>query len=145
MDVREYKCVLIIDNELSVGFIANVSSILSITLGSKIQGLIGPDVTDREGVVHQGLTRLPIPVLGTTSNNIRMIRQEFLIKKTDTSFLVDFSSFAQQARTYEEYQSGIEAAETNDIIYLGIALFGDKKSINKATKGLALIGNDRIK
>jgi hypothetical protein len=139
MNSQENKCVLIIDHALCTGVIANVAGILSITIGDKIKGIVGPDVTDRNGVIHPGLTQLPIPVLGATGDAITAIRNTFIEGSVENSFLVDFSSFAQQARTYEEYQSNIQLAEVQDIIYLGIALFADKKTINKATKGLALI------
>ncbi len=139
MNPQENKCVLIIDNALSTGIKANVASVLSITIGDKIKGIVGADITDSSGTIHPGLTQLPIPVLGASADAISSIRNTFIQGNVENGFLVDFSSFAQQARTYEEYQSNIQLAEVQDIVYLGIALFADKKTINKATKGLALI------
>lgn len=139
MDLSNKKCVIIIDNALNLGTIANVASVLSITIGNKVAQLVGPDVVDRDGVVHLGLTQLPIPVLGASAVEIASIRKSFLEVKIEDDLLVDFSSFAQQAKTYDAYTESIQTADTSEIIYLGIALIGDKKVINKSTKGLALI------
>nr|WP_255258865.1 DUF2000 family protein [Bacillus cereus] len=37
----EMKCVMIIDSNLPTGFIANTSAVLSITIGKKMEGIIG--------------------------------------------------------------------------------------------------------
>lgn len=139
MDLENKKCVIIIDSTLKLGIIANVASILSITLGNKVPQLVGPDVLDRDQIVHLGLTKLPIPVLGASAVEIASIRNSFLEVKNEEDMLVDFTSFAQQAKTYDAYRAHIETADTSEIMYLGIAIFADRKATNKSTKGLALI------
>ena len=139
MDFNNLKCVLIIDKHIDTGTKTNVASILSISIGDKIKGLVGPDLIDSSGIVHSGLTRLPIPVLGASTEEISQIRQNFIAQQQENDFWVDFSTFAQQARTYEEYMARIQTAGSDEIIYLGIALFGCRKKINRATKGLSLI------
>ena len=44
-----YKCVLVIDNTQPTGIIANIASILSITLGKKACDIVGHDVLDKQG------------------------------------------------------------------------------------------------
>lgn len=139
MDLTNKKCVIIIDSALNLGTIANVASILAMTIGKKVPQLIGPDVVDSDGVVHLGITQLPIPVLGASAVEIASIRKSFLEVKIEDDLLVDFSSFAQQAKTYDAYAEDIQTADTSEIIYLGIAIVADKKSTNKSTKGLSLI------
>ena len=58
------KCVWIIDELLSTSVIANVAGILSMSIGSKVEGLVGEDIIDKKDFVHSGLPQLPIPVLG---------------------------------------------------------------------------------
>ena len=40
------KCVMIIDQDLPVGLIANTAAVLALTIGHRIDGIIGEDVTD---------------------------------------------------------------------------------------------------
>jgi hypothetical protein len=140
MNTQTHKCVLVIDQALNSGTTANVAAILSMSLGNKLTGLIGPDITDRNGHLHPGLTQLPIPVLGASSTQLKEIRQSILTGTPAHVFIVDFNNFAQQAKTYEEYTTYMESVDPKDIIYMGIGLYGDKKTINKATKGLKLVG-----
>ncbi len=144
MDLENKKCVLVIDNTLHLGVVANVASILSITIGSKISGLIGPDVADASGSVHPGLTQLPIPVLGATSEEIRLLRSEYLSVKGDNDFIVDFTGFAAKAKTYDQYAASLQVASGLDITYYGIGLLTDKKTVNKITRKLNLIGQNQF-
>ncbi|MFW0717427.1 DUF2000 domain-containing protein [Pedobacter sp. N23S346] len=139
MDIDQKKCVIIIDSSLPKGVAANVASILSISIGHKVQGIVGHDIVDKDGITHQGLTRLPIPILGATPEEIISIREKFLNLDAEDKYIFDFSTLAQQARTYEEYQESIAIAGGKEIIYLGIALIAGKNAINKTTKGLSLI------
>jgi len=141
MDLTNKKCVLIINKEMPAGVIANIASVLSITLGNKIKGLVGPDVTDKQGNLHPGLTQLPIPVLGAPAGAIKSLRDSFKVTEGESNFIADFTTLAGKAKTYEEYSSALESAESQDINYLGIAVLSDKKTLNKLTKGLSLIGD----
>ncbi len=138
--MKSKKCVLIIDQSLPTGVIANVSAVLAMSVGKEINGLVGEDILDKDGTLHRGLTQLPIPVLGATSLQISKIRQIVISETDNDTILFDFNNFAQQARTYHEYTSYMQSVDTEEISYLGLAVYGDKKKINKTTKGLTLIG-----
>jgi hypothetical protein len=139
MNIDEKKSVIIIDGSLPKGVVANVASILSISIGHKVVGIVGHDVLDKDRITHQGLTRLPVPILSATAEEIISIREKFLNLDAEGKYIFDFSTFAQEARTYEAYEERIALASGNEIVYLGIALIAGKKVINKATKGLSLI------
>ena len=49
MDHQNEKCVMVIDEELPTGIIANTTGIMGITLGNKLPETDGPDVSDRNG------------------------------------------------------------------------------------------------
>ena len=57
------KCVMVIDEELPLGLIANTAAVLAMSIGDKIKGIIGDDVRDGDGQLHRGITNLPIPLL----------------------------------------------------------------------------------
>lgn len=92
-----------------------------------------------DGGRHPGITQLPIPILGTTRPKIKEIRERLLSMKLEDMIVVDFSTVAQQSRTYDEYESALLDTEEKDIQYVGIAVYGEKKVINKMTGNLSLI------
>ena len=129
--MNDNKCVLIIDETLDEGVVANVAAILSMSIGKEVEGLVGVDITDGEGTVHSGLTQLPIPVLGASAEHIKEIRKKMIEQHPDDVRVFDFNNFSQEAHTYDEYISLLENATAADIQYLGIALYGHKNRVNK--------------
>ncbi len=140
MNLSEKKCVLIINKDLPAGVVANIASVLSITLGHKIKDLVGPDIRDKRGSLHPGLTQLPIPVLGAAADQVKMLREKIAAPENIDTFIADFTTFAGKARTYHEYTRALTDADEKDIEYQGIAVFSDRKTLNKITNGLSLLG-----
>ena len=48
MNLQEEKCVMIIDETLPLGIIANTAAILGITLGKELPEVVGCDVTSAD-------------------------------------------------------------------------------------------------
>lgn len=139
VSIESKKCVLVIDSTQPTGIIANTSSVLSITLGQQLGSIIGQDVYDKQGEKHPGITQIPIPILGASPEKIKEIRRQLLTLPAEDMVIVDFSDIAQKSRTYDQYENVMRATDENDIRYIGIAIYGDKKVINKATGNLSLI------
>ena len=55
MDWQNEKCVMVIDESLPLGIIANTAAIMGITLGKKMPEVVGADVTDQSGNEHLGI------------------------------------------------------------------------------------------
>ncbi len=134
-----HKCVLVIDHTQPTGIVANIASVLSMTLGYKVNHIVSRDVYDKQGKKHLGITQLPIPILGTSREKIKQLHAHFLSLGLRDLVLVDFSTIAQHARTYDEYEQAMAQADTDDLHYIGIGVCADKKIINKATGNLSLI------
>lgn len=134
----EKKCVMVIDSELPVGLIANTSAVLALTLGKKIEGIIGSTVVDGDGHKHEGITTTPIPILKGTAEAIKELRNTICTDYPDL-FLVDFSNVAQMTKNYDEYTDKIASFSPSDIQYLGIAIYGNKNHVNKLTGSLPLL------
>ena len=47
MDLQNEKCVMVIDENLPLGIIANTAAIMGITLGKQSQEVVAADVYDR--------------------------------------------------------------------------------------------------
>ncbi|MBA2442265.1 MAG: DUF2000 domain-containing protein [Rubrobacter sp.] len=128
---------MILDEDLPAGLSVNTAGVLALTLGDKMGQIIGPDVTDGSGRAHLGITTMPIPILKAGAETVREIRLQ--ASELDELMLVDFTDAAQSTKTYEDYTRKIEAIPTEELSYLGLALYGDKKRINKLTGSLPLL------
>ncbi|MDP7247857.1 MAG: DUF2000 domain-containing protein [Candidatus Peribacteraceae bacterium] len=131
------KCVIVLDQELPVGLLANSSAVLSLTLGEKIDGIIDRDINDGSGEKHEGITNTVIPILKTEKENLTIIREKAV--DLDDVLVVDFSDVAQRTKTYDDYAAQLEVTKSEDLRYLGIALYGEKQAINSLTGSLALL------
>lgn len=134
-----HKCVLIIDNVQPTGIVANIASVLSMTLGDKVGNIVSHDVYDKQGEKHLGITQLPIPILGTSQEKIKEIRDHLISLDRRDLVLVDFSTVAQYSKTYEEYEQAMKETDNNDLHYIGIGVYAEKKIVNKSTGNLSLI------
>ncbi|MDW6004671.1 DUF2000 domain-containing protein [Vibrio mangrovi] len=129
------KCVLVIDKELPQGLIANTAAVLTLSLGKIHPELVGEDIKNGDGEKHLGITRIPIPILAGDPNDIKRLRSELMPHTT----LIDFSNIAQTTKNYEDYSNKLASVQNEDIEYLGIAVYGDKKIISKHTGNMRLI------
>ncbi|TCK92577.1 hypothetical protein EDC19_1726 [Natranaerovirga hydrolytica] len=136
--MMENKCVIIIDSELPTGLIANTAAVLALTLGNKIKDIIGPNVVDGDGKIHEGITTIPFPILKSNPVYIKELRNVIGATYPDL-VLVDFSNAAQTTKNYDDYTKKIAQHTTDELEYLGIAAYGDKKKINKLAGSLPLL------
>lgn len=133
----EKKCVLVLDTGLPVGLAVNAAVVLAVTLGRRIESIVGPDVADASGGQHFGLVDIPIPVLKADAEVLGDVRSRAVA--TDGLLVVGFTDVARTSRTYEEYTEKMAASVPGDLEYLGVALYGDKKLVNKLTGSLPLL------
>lgn len=139
MDWKNEKCVMVIDGSLPLGIIANTAAIMGITLGKKIPEAVGVDVTDRSGSKHPGIIEFPVPVLRGSPEIIKQIREKLYQPDFQDLTAVDFSDLAQGCKTYEEFIEKMGHVSEDDLEYLGIAICGTKKKINKLTGSMPLL------
>ena len=137
MDSGAEKCVLIIDEQLPAGLAVNTGVVLAFTLGSRMAALIGPDVLDGSGQNHPGITTLPFPILKARAEQIKAIRLR--AGEMDGLFAVDFTDAAQSSKAYQDYTAKLAALQTEELQYLGLALYGKREAINKLTGSLSLL------
>ncbi|MGI8386961.1 DUF2000 domain-containing protein [Robertmurraya sp. P23] len=135
----ELKCVMVIEADMQTGLIANTAAVLALTLGKKVEGIIGPTVKDGSGNLHTGITTTPIPILKGNSLIIKELRDKVYEDEFFDLLVVDFSNAAQTTKNYDEYTQKIAAYSANDLEYLGLALYGDKKKVNKLTGSMGLL------
>ena len=139
MDLQNEKCVMVIDENLPLGLIANTAAIMGITLGRDMPEVVGADVTDRSGRLHRGIIEFPVPILKATPETIKALRERLYQPEFQDVTAVDFSDLAQSCKTYGEFIEKMALTSENDLQYFGIALCGAKKKVNKLTGSMPLL------
>ena len=139
MDLQTEKCVMVLDEHLPLGLIANTAAILGITLGKKMPEVVGADVTDQSGSTHLGIIEFPVPILKGTPESLKALREKLYAPEFEEVTVVDFSDLAQSCKTYEEFIGRMHTAAETDLSYFGVALCGPKKKVNKLTGNLPLL------
>lgn len=103
MDLQNEKCVMVIDEHLPLGLIANTAAIMGITLGKKMPEVVGADVSDQSGNTHLGIIEFPVPILKGSPEIIKEIREKLYQPEFQDLTVVDFSDLAQSCKTYDEF------------------------------------------
>lgn len=139
MDLQNEKCVMIIDEHLPLGIIANTAAILGITLGKEMPEIVGRDVTDETGFTHLGIIEFPVPILKGNKISIKEIRKKLYEPEFSDLTVVDFSNLAQSCKTYSEFTEKMALVPESYLSYFGIAVCGPKKKVNKLTGSIPLL------
>ena len=137
-DVRATKkCVVVVDGDLPIGLMTNAAACLAVTLGSGVEGIVGEDATDGSGMVHAGLIPTGIAVLKADAEIVKAIRMK--VEGQEDVFIADFTDAAQRPKDYPEYLENVSKIPSQELKYLGVGLYGEKRRINKLTGGLSLL------
>ena len=139
MDIQNEKCVMVIDEHLPLGIIANTAAIMGITLGKKMPEVVGVDVTDKTGKEHLGIIAFPVPILKGNVESMKAIREKLYEPDFSDLTVVDFSDLAQSCKTYDEFIGKMKEVPEVDLNYFGIAICGAKKKVNKLTGNMSLL------
>lgn len=139
MDWQNEKCVMVIDEILPLGIIANTAAIMGITLGKKMPEVVGTDVTDQAGCEHLGIIEFPVPILRGTGSIIKQIREKLYQPDFQDLTVVDFSDLAQSCKTYDEFVEKMSRVPESALQYFGVAICGPKKKVNKLTGNMPLL------
>lgn len=139
MDLQNEKCVMVIDERLPLGIVANTAAILGITLGKRLPEVVGDDVYDGTGKKHLGIIEFPVPILKGNGEMIKTIREKLYEPEFTDLTVVDFSDLAQGCKTYEEFAEKMRGTSESELSYLGIALCGAKKKVNQLTGSMGLL------
>lgn len=139
MDLQNEKCVMVIDEKLPLGIIANTAAIMGITLGKRMPQVVGANVKDKTGNEHSGIIEFSVPILKGDGEMIKTIRKKLYEPDYSDLTVVDFSDLAQGCKTYDEFTEKMKCVKEADLHYFGIAICGAKKKINKLTGSIALL------
>lgn len=133
----ENKQVIVLDERLPAGVLANSVAALSVSAGKKHPELVGYALEDNQGYERNGITCVPIPILkgGEQLNKIRESLRDYEDKIT----VIDLIDATSTTRSYDEYAQALKETPVENLKYYGLLLYGHKKIINKFTGSLPLL------
>ena len=135
-DAAIHKCVIVVDKALGPGHAANAVSVIGVSMGRSVEGLIGPDLHSRDQVNYPGVIYVPLPILLSTNEQLRVLHAKSL--EDDDIHVLPFSALAQSCKTYQEYESRITEADSSTLELVAIGLIGSQKKISRLTGNLPL-------
>ena len=114
MEKETRKCVVVLDGALPPGVAANTAAIL-------------------------GITRFPVPVLRASAEALGELRRRLFRPEFRELTVVDFSDAAQSCRTYGEFTEKLKDIPERSLGYLGVAIHGGRKEVDRLTGSLPLL------
>lgn len=138
MNGEKRKCVMVLEENLPPGLLANTAAILGFTLGKELPELVGESVADKSGKPHLGIIEFPIPILRGSASGLRRLRETLYAGEYEELTVVDFSDLAQSCRAYDEFIVRMGETPEEDLRYCGIAMCGPVKTVSRLTGRLPL-------
>ena len=132
------KCVLIIDEKLPLGVIANTAAVLSASIGKLYPDMIGDNIMDYNGRFHHGITTMAMPILKGNRQLLKNLREK-LYEYESELIVVDLINATRTTKSYTEYASVLKEKPEDEIEYQGLGMVGSKKLISKMTGSLGLL------
>lgn len=126
-----FKCVMVVDDQLPIGMIANTVSILGCALGKRHPEINGEDLQNLDKQFFPDLIKLP--VLAANSDQLRELKESIT---KDELEVISFTDAAQQAPTYEDYRQALVNKTDQQLKFLGLCIFGKIKRVNHYTGNL---------
>jgi hypothetical protein len=131
------KWVVVVDGGLDAGRAVNAAACVAAATGRAVDGLLGPDAIDAEGVSHPGLPWAGCTVLAATGDQLRSIRKKAV--SSDGVLVVDMPVDAQLTRVYDDYLRIVSAKGSDELDYHALGLVGPRNRIDRMVGRLALL------
>jgi len=128
------KVVIVVADSLGRGLATNRAAVLATGLVAHVPNIIGQNLMTKDGKELLSFTQVPIPILCSKpdTNFIELVkRSEELGCK-----VIVFLTRAQGMRSYEEYRLSVAQSNSAELDIDAIAIYGDPKSVTKATGNL---------
>lgn len=78
-DANIHKCVIIVDKALGLGHAINAVSVIGVSLGRSVEGLVGPDMQSHDNVNYPGVIYAPLPILLSSNEQLHVLQDKALI------------------------------------------------------------------
>ncbi|EIC84308.1 DUF2000 domain-containing protein [Serratia sp. M24T3] len=132
------RIAVIVNPELPVGLLANTSSAVAIGLAAKFPMLAGEQLADIEGKAVDVSSKLPVPILQATAEQIQAILHKAMQAGGEVA-IVPFPAFARAMHSFEDYRQAFPARNLSLETLDGLGLAGPEKWVKSLTGSLKLL------
>ena len=133
------KCVIVVDRELPLGLKTNAAAALGMSLGAQVDGLIGPDVIDADGYTHRGITKVNLPILMASAEELKELHGRVARSADPEVSVIGFSKLAQGCKSYDLYRERMNGTQTSQLEFSGLCIFGADKKVSGLTGALPVL------
>lgn len=109
----EHRCAIVVNQNLSNGLAMNAASVIGVSLGNKVNNMVGNDLNSLDNMNYPGVIYAPLPILKSAEQYMKEI--EVVAYQKDDIYIIPFSLLAQSCRTYDEYQQKLSEQQYKDI------------------------------
>lgn len=133
MNYEDKKIVGIIASNVDATTALNVIGHLAISIGKYSNDeIMGQKViTDRSGVSHLGISKLPFIVTKVKASKLKNAID--IARKNPKLLVADYPKDMLDTRTDDELVASIAAKDEADLEYLGAIIYGDTEDVNAIT------------
>ena len=136
MSMNGDRLVVVVDETLPPGLAANAAAVLAFTLGARSPGFVGGDFVDGDGTAHPGLIPVGLPILRAPAGVLPGVRERAVAAGVE---VVAFPSFGHQTNDYDEFRDLVGRTPGAEMRFLGLALHGARKPVQKLTGSFGLL------
>ena len=133
------KCVIVVDRDLPLGLKTNAAAALGMSLGAQVDGLIGPDVIDADGYTHRGITKVNLPILMASAEELKDLHSRVVRSDAPDISVIGFSKLAQGCKSYDLYRERMSGTQTSQLEFSGLCIFGADKKVSGLTGALPVL------
>ena len=133
------KCVIVVDRDLPLGLKTNAAAALGMSLGAQVDGLIGPDEIDADGYTHRGITKVNLPILMASAEELRGLHGRVVNAFDPDISVIGFSKLAQGCKSYDLYRERMSGTQTSQLEFSGLCIFGADKKVSGFTGALPVL------
>ena len=130
------KIYIILRHDLTPDGALNTVALLSTGLTKIEPDLVGPPVTDAEGGMHQGISRLPIIIM--KGKSVSKIAEIYETLRNEGLPVVPFFEHSRRLRTFEEYELSMKETPIEKLIISGFSTIGDARKLKPFLKYFSL-------
>lgn len=125
------KIALVLRDDLPPNHAANAATVLGLSLGARLPGVLGEDGKDADGTTHLAITDHPVPVLVASGEVLERLHA------AEGVTAVGFTETARRARAYDAYLQDL--ATTSRPEFVAVALHGSRDAVTRLTRKLPLM------
>ena len=132
------KWVVIVDETLPAGLMANAAVCVAAATGAQVAGLIARGGPDAEGSWRPGLPWAGCTVLGAGPAQLAEARAT--AAAGENILVVDMPAAAQTNRVYDEYLEELSTTPPEKLSIGAVSIIGPRNRVDKIVKRLSLLG-----